>query len=70
MKRLLICSSVFIAFAIKLWNGFAPPVMEPGDMTSGAMNDPFAVVVSAVMTAFAVWVILKVLFWLVSKLMK
>ena len=69
MKRLLIAVCVLIAFAMKLWKGFAPPVIVPGEMASGAMNDPLSVVVSAVMTAVAVWATLKLFFWFISMLM-
>ncbi len=69
LQRVVIFIGVSLAFAVKLWRGFAPPVIAPGDMASGAMNDPFAVIISAVMAATAVWVIMKTLFWLVSKIM-
>ena len=74
MKRLLIAVCVLIAFAMKLWKGFAPPVapsvIGPGDMVGGAMNDPLSVIVGAVMTAVVVWGILSLLFWGILKIKK
>ena len=74
MKRLVIGSCSLIAFAIKLWKGFAPPVapsvIAPGEMAGGAMNDPLSVIVGAVMTAVVVWGILSLLFWGILKIKK
>ena len=74
MKRLIISTCSLIAFAIKLWKGFAPPVapsgIGPGDMVGGAMNDPLSVIVGAVMTAVVVWGILSLLFWGILKIKK
>ena len=74
MKKLLIGACVLIAFAIKLWKGFAPPIAPPvighGEMAGGAMNDPLSVIVGAVMTAVVVWGAMSLLFWCISKMKK
>ena len=56
-KKAVTLIAVFAAFSIKLRQGFAPPVQNPGDMVGGAMNDPFAVIVSGIMAAVVVWAV-------------
>lgn len=67
-KKAVTLIAVFAAFSIKLRQGFAPPVQNPGDMVGGAMNDPFAVIVSGIMAAVVVWAVLAVVFWVASKI--
>ena len=74
MRKVIMIAAALLAFAMKLWKGFAPPVapsvIGPGDMVGGAMNDPLSVIVGAVMTAVVVWGILSLLFWGILKIKK
>lgn len=60
--------AMLIAFSVKLWQGFASPAQSPEAMAGGAMNDPFAVIVSGIMAAAVVWVVLAAVFWVASKI--
>lgn len=70
MKKIVTFITVIVAFAVKVWQGFALPVVEAGSMPMGAMNDPLAVVISGIMTAAVAWGVLEVLFWIVSNIVK
>lgn len=66
-KNQIIYICVIVAFVIQLARGFGIPQQEPGQMASGAMNAPIAVVFSAILSGVIIWAILEVFFCLVSK---
>ena len=69
-KKILICVSVLIVFFIRLKQGLTPPANEPGFIPSGAMNDPVAVVFSALLLSGLVWVLLELLFRIFESIKK
>lgn len=66
-KNQIIYICVTVAFFVQLARGFGTPQQEPGQMASGAMNAPIAVVFSAILSGVIIWVALEVIFWMVSK---
>lgn len=65
-KTIVLCLGAGIAFLVQLIRGLAPSA-APGDIPSGAMNDPMAVCFSAALSAFVVWLALEILFRLAEK---
>lgn len=68
MKKTITVFAVLAAFIFQLWKGFSPPVPQPGDMMSGAMNDPLSVIFSGLLAAAAVWAVIEILFWVYRQL--
>ena len=60
-KTVVLCLGVGVAFLVQLIRGLVPSA-APGDIPSGAMNDPMAVCFSAALSAFVVWLALEILF--------
>ncbi len=52
-KTIVLCLGAGIAFLVQLVRGLVPSA-APGDIPSGAMNDPAAVCFSAALSAFVV----------------
>ena len=66
-KNRIIYICVTATFFVQLARGFSIPQQEPGQMASGAMNAPIAVIFSAVLSGVIIWGALELFFWLVSK---
>ena len=60
-KTIVLCLGAGIAFLVQLVRGLVPSA-APGDIPSGAMNDPAAVCFSAALSAFVVWLALEIVF--------
>lgn len=56
-----------IVFVVQVIRGLSPAEPVPGMMLSGAMNEPVAVVFSALFLSGLTWALLEVLFWILSK---
>ena len=57
-------------FLIRLKQGLTPPANEPGFIPGGAMNEPVAVVFSALLLSGLVWALPELLFRLVETIKK
>lgn len=66
-KTVVLCLGAGIAFLIQLFRGLVVPSAAPGEIPSGAMNDPIAVCFSAALSAFVVWLALEIVFRLAEK---
>ena len=65
-KTVVLCLGAGAVFLVQLIRGLIPSA-APGDIPSGAMNDPIAVCFSAVLSAFVVWLALEIVFRLAEK---
>ena len=65
-KTVVLCLGVGVAFLVQLFRGLVPTA-APGEIPTGAMNDPAAVCFSAALSAFVVWLALEILFRLAEK---
>lgn len=66
VKTVVLCLGAGIAFLVQLFRGLVPTA-APGEIPTGAMNDPAAVCFSAALSAFVVWLALEILFRLAEK---
>ena len=66
VKTVVLCLGAGIAFLVQLFRGLVPTA-APGEIPTGAMNDPAAVCFSAALSAFVVWLALEIVFRLVEK---
>lgn len=65
-KTVVLCLGAGCAFLVQLIRGLFPSA-APGEIPSGAMNDPIAVCFSAALSAFVVWLALEIVFRLAEK---
>lgn len=66
VKTVVLCLGAGIAFLVQLFRGLVPTA-APGEIPTGAMNDPAAVCFSAALSAFVVWLALEMVFWVAEK---
>lgn len=66
VKTVVLCLGAGIAFLVQLFRGLVPTA-APGEIPTGAMNDPAAVCFSAALSAFVVWLALEIVFRLAEK---
>lgn len=57
-----------IVFVVQVIRGLSPAEPAPDMIPSGAMNEPIAVVFSALFLSGLTWVLLEFLFWILSKM--
>lgn len=68
-KQILMFLIAATVFAVRVKQGLSPAEPVPGTMLSGAMNDPLAVVFSALLLSALTWGLLACLFRIASKLL-
>ena len=68
MKNKIIRISVIIVFLFRLWSGFQAPTAAPGDIPGGAMNEPIAVVFSALIVGAVAWILFELVFLVIAKI--
>lgn len=67
-KHILIFLVAVIVFVLRVIQGLSPAEPVPGMMLSGAMNEPIAVVFSALLLSGLTWVLLELLFRFLAKM--
>ena len=63
-KNALIIPCITVVFLVWLKRGLTPSSNAAGFIPSGAMNEPFVVLFSALVLSGLTWVLLEFLFWI------